>query len=89
MFDLANFLETALVTPGPLGILGYALKWFYGVLAASHRPLSSSFLGLLYRILNTNHKEELLRGLWVKILRGCAVLSLCMSGVLGFRAAGF
>ena len=30
----------------------------------SHRPLSSSFLGLPYRI-NINHKKELLRGLWV------------------------
>ena len=32
----------------------------------SHRPLSSSFLGLPYRILNINHKKELLRGLWVQ-----------------------
>ena len=31
----------------------------------THRPLSSSFLGLPYRILNINHKKELLRGLWV------------------------
>ena len=31
----------------------------------THRPLSSSFLGLPYRILNTSHKKELLRGLWV------------------------
>ena len=30
-----------------------------------HRPLSSSFLGFLYRILNINHKKELLRGLSV------------------------
>ena len=30
-----------------------------------HRPLSSSFLGLPYRILNITHKKELLRGLWV------------------------
>ena len=29
----------------------------------SHRPLSSSFLGLPYRVLNINHKKELLRGL--------------------------
>ena len=28
-------------------------------------PLSGSFLGLPYRILNINHKKELLRGLWV------------------------
>ena len=26
----------------------------------THRPLSSSFLGLPYRILNINHKKELL-----------------------------
>ena len=31
----------------------------------THRPLSSSFLGLPYRILNINRKKELLRGLWV------------------------
>ena len=29
----------------------------------THRPLSSSFLGLPYGILNMNHKKELLRGL--------------------------
>ena len=34
-------------------------------LIPTHRPLSSSFLGVLYRILNINHKKELLRGLWV------------------------
>ena len=34
-------------------------------IVGSHRPLSSSFLGLPYRILNMNHKKELLRGLWV------------------------
>ena len=32
---------------------------------STHRPLSSSFLGLPYRILNRNHKKELLRGPWV------------------------
>ena len=31
----------------------------------THRLLSSSFLGLPYRILNANHKKELLRSLWV------------------------
>ena len=31
----------------------------------THVPLSSSFLGLPYRILNMNPKKELLRGLWV------------------------
>ena len=33
----------------------------------THRPLSSSFWGLPYRILNINHKKELLRGLWVDL----------------------
>ena len=32
----------------------------------THRPLSRSFLGLPYRILNISHKQELLRGLWVQ-----------------------
>ena len=32
---------------------------------STHRPLGSSFLGLPSRILNINHKKELLRGLWV------------------------
>ena len=31
----------------------------------THRPLSSAFLGLPYRILNINHKKELLRSIWV------------------------
>ena len=31
----------------------------------THRPQSSSFLGLPYRILNMNPKKELLWGLWV------------------------
>ena len=31
----------------------------------TNRPLSSSFLGLPYRIPNISHKKELLRGLWV------------------------
>ena len=34
-------------------------------LGFTHRPLSSSFLGLPYRILNINHKKELPRGLRV------------------------
>ena len=33
---------------------------------STHRPLSSSFVGLPYRILNISHEKELLRGLWVK-----------------------
>ena len=35
-------------------------------LLASHRLLSSSFLGLPFWILNMNHKKELLRSLWVE-----------------------
>ena len=35
----------------------------------THRPLSSSFLGLSYRILNIYHKKELLWSLWVNALR--------------------
>ena len=31
----------------------------------THRPQSSSFLGLPYRTLNMNPKKELLWGLWV------------------------
>ena len=31
----------------------------------THGPLSSSCLGLPYRILTMSHKKELLRGLWV------------------------
>ena len=34
-------------------------------LNSTHTPLSSSVLGLPYRILNISHKKELLRGLWV------------------------
>ena len=37
-----------------------------GVLQCTHRSLNRSFLGLPYRILNINHKKELLRGLWVR-----------------------
>ena len=37
-------------------------------LGLTHRPPSSPFLGLPYRILNINHKKELLRGLWVETL---------------------
>ena len=33
-----------------------------------YRPLSSSCLGLPYRVLNINHKKELLSGLWVERL---------------------
>ena len=37
----------------------------------NHRPLSSSFLGLPYRVLNINHKNELHMGLWVTLCSGC------------------
>ena len=40
----------------------------FRVVGFTHRPLSSSFLGLPYRILSINHKKELLRGLWVNQL---------------------
>ena len=42
---------------------------YSGCLGISHRPLSSSFLVLPYRILNIYHKQELLRGLWVGSIR--------------------
>ena len=45
---------------------------------STRRPLSSSFLGLPYRILKINHKKELLRSLWVG-------LTTALSGV---RAVG-
>ena len=34
-------------------------------LTPTHRPVSSSFLGLPCRILNIYHKKQLLKGLWV------------------------
>ena len=37
---------------------------FFACYWVTHRPLSSSFLGLPYRILDISHKKELLRGLW-------------------------
>ena len=44
-----------------LGGLSYGLQRF-GLLVFTHRPLSSSFLGLPCRILNKNHKKELFSG---------------------------
>ena len=41
------------------GITGFWLGVSQGVI--THRPLSSYFLGLPYRILNMNHKKELFR----------------------------
>ena len=42
------------------------------LLRVTQRLLSSSFLGFHYGILNMNHKEELLRSLWViaRVQRG-------------------
>ena len=52
----------------------------------SHRPLSSSFLGLPYRILNINHKKELLRGLWVSSQTTSAIWGVHDSWIRrGFR----
>ena len=45
-----------------LGFKGLGFRVVYGY---THRLLSSSFLGLPYRVLNINHKKELLRSLWV------------------------
>ena len=45
-----------------MGGEGSGGKRFIGL---THRPLGSSFLGLPFRIVNINHKKELLRGLWV------------------------
>ena len=39
---------------------------------SNHRLLASSFLGFPYRILNRNHKKELLRSLWVSLAL-CAI----------------
>ena len=50
-------------------------------LGFTHRPLSSSFLGLPYRIQNKSHKKELLRGLWVfrpLDYMGTRSLAVCM-----------
>ena len=43
------------------------LNRVWGILQYTHRPQSSSFLGLPYRVLNMNPKKELLWGLWVAI----------------------
>ena len=48
--------------------------------ALTHRPLSSSFLWFIFRILYGNPKKELLRGLWVvesiEYLRGTPTVTL-------------
>ena len=64
---------------GPKGlILRLTRRIGFRVSGITHRPLRSSCLGLPYRILNVNHKKELLRGLWVgfRIWSVCAALSL-------------
>ena len=51
---------------GPLAsALSFNMEYF---LNCTHRPLSSSFLGLPYRILNISHQKELLGGLWVVVI---------------------
>ena len=54
----------------------------------THRLLSSSFLGLRYRILNLNHKKELLRGLCkpYNVTKGFSVVKVCFEA-LGNGAA--
>ena len=55
MFDYARF--------------SFFCKTYFQV-RLTHRPLSSSFLGLPYRILNIYHKKELLRSLRVNSVKG-------------------
>ena len=50
---------------GNSGVYGLGFIVGFRGLGFTHRPLSSSFLGLPYRVLNINHKKELLRSLWV------------------------
>ena len=51
----------------------------------THRLYSSSFLGLRYRILNINHKKELLWSLWVR-LSGASFKLEVSSGGCSLRA---
>ena len=46
------------------------------------RPLSSSFLGLPYRVLNINHKKELPRGLSVEMTQGPGVYSMLLTIII-------
>ena len=50
-------------------VLGFIFEGLLGeirlLMVLAHRPLSSSFLGFVFRILQGNPKKELLRGLWV------------------------
>ena len=55
---------------------------------STHRLLSSSFLGLPYRILNMNHKKELLRSLWVfRIVRPSSLRRFLLDSFLDLVAA--
>ena len=47
------------------------------VVKSTHRLRRSSFVGLPYRILNTNHKKELLRSLWVRMMAVMVNLDVC------------
>ena len=60
-------------------------------LGFTHRPLSSSFWGLPYRVLNINHKKELLRGLWLmgRDVSGFRSLGRRLCPKLTFRNASF
>ena len=65
VFDAFVFKRTRFIT---WFIDGYSVTPYMCLLqglSSTHRPLSSSFLGSPYRILNISHKKELLRGLWV------------------------
>ena len=46
-------------------VWGFGFKGSAFRVWVTQRPESSSFLGLPCRVLNINHKKELLRGLWV------------------------
>ena len=43
-----------------------SLLTFFAIHGYPYRPLSSSFLGVILRILYGNPNKELLRGLWLK-----------------------
>ena len=54
----------------------------------THRPLSSSCLGLPYRILHIDYKKERIRGLWVWLRFSVWGLRVWSLG-LGFQGFGF
>ena len=61
VLESSGFLSTGVLFNGLMGLSSQGYE------QGTHRPLSSSFWGLPYRILNIDHKKELLRGLWVTI----------------------